>query len=69
MKQFGDLNRCAAILIDEPNFSVTFNQSQKVWTASWKWASGQLPSELMNSVEKYTVPDHAWDAYERELLL
>lgn len=23
----------------------------------------------MNSVEKYTVPDHAWDAYERELLL
>ena len=66
---FGNLNRCATISINEPNLSVMFNQNKKVWTVSWKWVSGHSPSNLMNSVHDYSVLDHAWDAYEKELLL
>ena len=64
---FGNPNRCAAILIDEPDFSVTFNRSTKAWTALWKWASGHLPTELANRLQEYTVPHHVWDVYEEEL--
>ena len=60
---FGGLNRCAAVSIDEPDFS-----SNKEWTASWKWANGHSPCELSNSVQEYTVPCHARDAYENEIL-
>ena len=52
--RFGGLNKCAAISIDEP--------------ASWKWANDRSPSELSNSVQEYTVPCHARDAYENEIL-
>ena len=48
--RFGGLNRCAAISINKPDFSVTYNCSNKEWTASWKWANGHSPSELSNSV-------------------
>ena len=65
--RFRNPNRCAAILINEPNFSETFHRSTKAWTASWKWASGHSSTELANRVQEYTVPDHVWDAYEEEL--
>ena len=65
---FGGLNRCAAISIDEPDFSVTYDCRNKEWTASWKWANGHSPSELSNSVQEYAVPCHARDAYENEIL-
>ena len=45
-------NRCAAISIDEPNFST------KAWTASWKWVSSHSPTELGYRVQEYTVPDY-----------
>ena len=66
--RFGGLNRCAAISIDEPDFSVTYDRSNKEWTASWKWANSHSPSKLSNSVQEYTVPCHARDAYENEIL-
>ena len=44
-----------------------FNQNTKAWTASWKWASGHLPTELSNRVQKYTVPDYVWDVFKEEL--
>ena len=65
--RFGNPNKCAAISIDKPDFSVTFNRNTKAWTASWKWASGHSPTELANRVQEYTVPDHVRDAYEEEL--
>ena len=65
---FGGLNRCAAISIDEPDFSVTYDRCNKEWTASWKWASGHSHSELSNSVQEYAVPCHARDANENEIL-
>lgn len=48
---------------------MTFDKNNKVWIASWKWTSGHTPSELKNKVLEYTVPDHARDVYEKELLL
>ena len=48
--RFGNPNKCAAISINEPDFSVMFNWSTKAWTASWKWVSGHLPTELTNRV-------------------
>ena len=65
---FGGLNRCAAIYIDEPDFSITYNRSHKEWTVSWKWANGHSPCELSNSVQEYRVPCHARDAYENKIL-
>ena len=66
--RFGGLNRCAAISIDEPDFSVTYDHRNKEWTASWKWANGHSPSELSNSVQEYAVPRHARYADENEIL-
>ena len=66
--RFGGLNRCAAISVDEPDFSMTYNCTNKEWTASWKWANDRSPSELSNSVQEYAVPCHARDAYENEIL-
>ena len=65
---FRGLNRCAAISIDEPDFSMTYNHSNKEWTASWKWANGHSPSKLSNSVQGYVLPCHARDAYENKIL-
>ena len=66
--RFEGLNRCAAISIDEPDFSVTYVRSNKEWTASWKWANGHSPSKLSHSMQEYVVPFHARDAYENEIL-
>ena len=66
--RFGGLNRCAAISINEPDFSVTDDRRNKEWTASWKWANDCSPNELSNSVQEYAVPCHARDAYENEIL-
>ena len=61
---FGGLN----ISIDEPDFSVTSDCSNKEWTASWKWTNSHSPSKLSNSVQEYAVPCHSRDAYENEIL-
>ena len=65
---FGSLNRYAAISINDPDFSVTYDRSNKEWTASWKWVNGHSLSELSNIVQEYAVPGHSRDAYENEIL-
>ena len=67
--RFGGLNRCAAISIDEPDFSVTYDHRNKEWIASWKWVNGHSPSELSNSVQEYAVPCHARDAWHENKVL
>ena len=66
--RFGGLNRCAAISINEPDFSMTYNHSNKEWKMTWKWTNGHSPSELSNSVQEYAVPCHAEDPYENKIL-
>ena len=48
---------CAALRIDQPDFSVEFDQHQKAWTASWRWSGNQEPAKLRNGVAEYHVPD------------
>ena len=58
---------CAALRIDQPDFSVKFDQHQKAWTASWRWSGNQEPTKLWNRVAEYHVPDQIRPAYEEEL--
>ena len=55
---------CAALRIDQPNFSVEFDLHQKAWTASWRWSGNQEPAKLWNRVAEYHVPDQIRPAYE-----
>ena len=66
--RFGGLNRCAVISFDELDFSMTYDRRNKEWTASWKCANDHSRSKLSNSVQEYTGPCHAKDAYENEIL-
>ncbi len=36
---------CAAITLDEPDFHAEYDETKRVWTASWKW-SGDQPTVL-----------------------
>ena len=67
VKRTSETQTSAAISIDKPDFSVTFDRSTKTWNAPWKWASDHSPTELANRVQEYTVPDHIRDVYEEEL--
>ena len=46
---------CAAVEIDQPDFSVKFNAEEKYWTASWKWTDDKEPPELKNNIAEYHV--------------
>ena len=58
---------CAALIIDQPVFSVEFDPHQKAWTASWRWLGNQELAKLWNGVAEYHVPDQIRPAYEEEL--
>ena len=65
--QFQKTPVCAALRIDQPDFSVEFDPHQKAWTASWRWSGNQEPVKLRNGVAEYHVPDQIRPAYEEEL--
>lgn len=56
-----DIPQCAAIFMNKLDFNVQFDHQKTVWTTSWKWASGQTPKRMKNSVPEYTVPDAVQD--------
>lgn len=39
---------CAALKIDQPDFSAEFNQHQKTWIASWKCTGNRESAMLQN---------------------
>ena len=55
--QLGDrrTTRCAAISINEPDFTVTFDHYSQTWTASWKWSEDHAPERLHKDVSEYPV--------------
>lgn len=63
---FRGLNRCAAISIDELDFSMTYDCNNKEWTASWKWRNGHSLGELSNSVQEYTTLSCQGCLWERD---
>ena len=58
---------CAAIRIEEPDFSAEFNEKTKAWTASWKWSDNQPPNSLVNKVPEYPVSAQVRQEYRHEL--
>ena len=67
VKFYEEAIMCAALKIDQPDFSVEFDQHQKVWTTSWKWSGNRKMAKLQNSIAEYHVPSQIRPAYERKL--
>ena len=56
-----------AIEIDEPDFRVLFDASEKAWTVTWKWSDDTEPDALRNRVTEYAIPTAARSSYEQEI--
>lgn len=56
---------CAALKIDQPDFSIVFDQCQKIWM--WKWTGDWEPAMLQNRIAEYHVPYQIRLAYKKEL--
>ena len=56
-----------AIEIDEPDFRVLFDASEKAWTVTWKWSDDTEPDALRNRVTEYAIPTAARSSYEEEI--
>ena len=67
--QFGnkEIVKCAAIFINEPDVTVTFNHRSRAWIVAWKWSEGRAPEALDNRVAEYPVVARIQEDYEREL--
>ena len=59
--------RCAAISINEPDFTATFDHHSRMWTASWKWSEDHAPERLHNEVSEYPVAAEIRNEYTQEL--
>lgn len=45
-------------VIDEKDFTVTYDVAAKEWILSWKWCDGQEPACLLNTTSEYQIqPD------------
>lgn len=60
---------CAALKIDQPDFSAEFNQYQKTWIASWKCTGNRESAMLQNQIAEYHVLDYIRPAYKKELIM
>ena len=52
-----------SIEIDEPDFRVLFDASEKAWTVTWKWSDDAEPDALRNRVTEYAIPTAARSSY------
>ena len=67
--QIGDrgIAKCAAITINEPDFTATFDHQSKVWTVVWKWSEDRVPEGRQNGVSEYPVATEILVDYEQDL--
>ena len=56
-----------AIEIDDPDFCVSFDASEKAWIVTWKWSDAAEPDALPNRVTEYSIPAGARSSYETEI--
>ena len=56
-----------SIEIDEPDFRVLFDASEKAWTLTWKWSDDAEPDALRNRVTEYAIPTAARSSYDEEI--
>ena len=57
----------AVIEIDEPDFRVLFDASEKAWTVTWKWSDDAEPDALRNRVTEYAIQTAARSSYGEEI--
>ena len=62
-----EIVKCAAISINEPDFTATFNHWSRAWTVAWKWSEGRAPEALDNKVAEYLIVAKIREDYEQEL--
>ena len=62
-----EIVKCAAISINEPDFTATFNHRSQAWTVAWKWSEGCTPEALDNRVAEYLVAEEIREDYKQEL--
>ena len=55
------------LIVEECDFSASFDSTSKEWTMGWKWSGDQEPGLLKNKMEGYAVPDAARVEYEAEV--
>ena len=53
--------------IEQHDFDVVFDPTEKKWTATWKWSGERLPKQLINQTPEYTVAEHVRKDYNCEL--
>ena len=62
-----EIVKCAAISLNEPDLTATFNHQSWAWTVAWKWSEGHAPEALDNRVTEYPEAAEILEDYEREL--
>ena len=62
-----EIVKCAAISINEPDFTATFNYRNRAWTVACKWSEGRASEALDNRVAEYPVAAEIREDYERDL--
>lgn len=70
--RFGTANTnvCAAAVgkvIEERDFTASYDTASRSWTAAWKWSNGKEPGLLKNQMEAYGVPRGVRAQYEEEI--
>ena len=66
--QLGDrTTRCAAISINKPDFTATFDHHSQTWTASWKWSEDHAPERVHNEMSEYPVAVEIRNEYMQQL--
>ena len=65
----GQVPKCAAITINKPDFTVTFDQQSQAWIMAWKWSQDCAPEGLDNGVSEYPVAAEIQEDYKQELHL
>uniref|UniRef100_A0A5S6QGD9 Reverse transcriptase domain-containing protein n=1 Tax=Trichuris muris TaxID=70415 RepID=A0A5S6QGD9_TRIMR len=55
------------IKIEERDFMVTYDPTNRLWTAAWKWTDGKASPILQNSVKEYPPSRLAKSQFEEEL--
>lgn len=53
--------------VDEADFQASYDEKDKKWTMSWKWADGSAPEALRDTVSEYKIPPESREEYEEEL--
>ena len=57
----------AAISINEPDFTATFNHRSRAWTVAWKWSEERAPEALDNMLAEYPEVAEIREDYKQEL--